>query len=164
VLGIDHVNLDAKPERSHQKRRQQVRLARSGIAEDSDVGVRMTLLVEGVDEHRRTTRAAAAHDQAGGLLHVRTGPREERDQRARVEDAPALETIDTSRKGRDMAIDHSERARLYLAEDGATGGADLLGAFFEGQLCGGHQRDVDRDVERLLLAGGKAPLKILGVG
>src|SRR5258708_31128766 len=126
VLGIDHVNLRAAPERPHQEHRQQVRLARARIAEDPDVGVRVTVLVEGVDEHWRTARAAFAHHQAAGLLKVRAGPREKRDQGAGVKDAPAPETIDTNRRSCDMAVEHSERAGLKLAEDCPTRGADLL--------------------------------------
>src|SRR5712692_1615129 len=115
VLGIDHVHLSAAAERSDQQRRQQVRLACPRIAEDADVGVRIAVLIERVDEHGRAARTVADDDQSAGLLDPGSRPREQRHERARIEDAPAGEAVDADRKGREMAIEHSEGAGLELA-------------------------------------------------
>src|SRR5260370_41609966 len=107
--------MNAAAQRSHQQHRKQVRLARSRIAEDPDVGVRIAALVEGVDQHGGTAGATGAHNQSAWLLNVGAGPREESGQRARVEDPLATEAINTSGKSRDVAVEHSKRARLELA-------------------------------------------------
>jgi len=84
VLGIDDVHLNAAAERSHQECRQQVRLARARVAEHADVGVGIALLVERVDQNRRTAGAVAADDKAARLLNVGTGPWEQGHECARV--------------------------------------------------------------------------------
>ncbi len=138
--------------RDRQKRRKQVGLSRAGIAEHADVGVGIPRLIERVDKDGSTARVIAAHDEATRLLNLRTTPREERCQRAGVEDTLAGQAVDACGKCREVAIEHPERARLELTKRGASRGANLFGTLLQGLLRGRDQGDVDGDVKRLLLA------------
>jgi len=163
VLGVDDVDLGATPQRTHDKGRQQIGLAGAGVAKDADVGVCIAPMVEGIHEHRRAAGAVLADDQPAYLLDLGSRPRKKCDERARVEDTLAREPVDTDGESCQVTIEHPERAWLQLAKSRARGGSNLFGSFLERRRRRGHKRDVDRDMERLLLARGEAPLQILGV-
>src|SRR3989442_11561988 len=162
VLWIDDENLRAATERPHQKRRHEVGLARARVSEHSDIRVGVTLLIEWVDEHGGAGRTVSAHDKTARLSDLGMCPRKQCDQCTGVEDPLAPKTIGASRQRRKVPIEHAESARLQVAQDRAGGGADLLRSLFEALRCRRDQREIDRDVERLLLAGGKASLQFLG--
>ncbi len=101
VLGIDDEDLGAGAERAHGEGRKQVCLPGARVAEDSDVGVGVATLVEGIDQDRGAGRAVAADEEPAGLLQVRLVPRKEGDQRRRIEDSLALEAVGAAGLGRE---------------------------------------------------------------
>ncbi len=102
------------------------------MAKYSDVCVRVSLLIEGVDHDRRAGRAAAPKHQATWLLKFGVQPWKERRQCACVQDAVALESIDGGRTCGQVGVEHPELARLQVAENRACGCLDPLRARFEG--------------------------------
>src|SRR5712691_3258089 len=116
VLGIDDVNLDASPERAEHQRGKQVRLACAGVPKHADVGVRVAAVIEWINENRRACCSVASDDQSTRLLQIWLEPGKERDQRARVQDALALQPVEADRQRGEVPIEHAERTELELAE------------------------------------------------
>ena len=117
MLGIDQEYLSARSESTHRERRQQVRLARARVPEDSDVGVRISMRVEWIDRHRAAGRAIAANDQPARLLKVGVEPRQKRSERACVEHPLALQAVDADTLSCEKAVEHAKSARLEPAQD-----------------------------------------------
>ena len=164
MLRIDDVDLDAAAKRAHRKGREEVCLARARVAEDADVCVRVAVLVEGIYEHGRACGPAPTDEQSVRLLQIGIPPREEGHESRRVEDSLSLQAIGSTRSGRDEAVKHAERATLEIAQNRASGGLDATRT--ELQVRGGRrrQRQVDRDVERFVLAGCEPSLEVFGIG
>ncbi|HKW60896.1 MAG TPA: hypothetical protein VJR46_14195 [Candidatus Dormibacteraeota bacterium] len=163
MLGVDDEDLDAHAQRSDRERREEVRLAGAGVAEDADIGVGVAALVEGIDEHRRAGRPVATGEQSARLLEVRLVPGKEGDKRCRVDDALALEAVRAAGARGEEAVEHPEGAGSELAEHRAGSGLDTSRAGVELVARGRCQGQVSGDVEGLVLAGGEPALQVLGV-
>src|SRR5260370_11790668 len=125
MLGIDDVDAGASADGADEDGRQQVGLARSRMAENADVGVRVMVLIKWIDEHRSSGRRIASDEQAAWLLQVRLVPGKEGDERARVEHALGLQSVGAARPGREVAAEHPERAGWQLTEHCSRRGFDL---------------------------------------
>jgi hypothetical protein len=162
VLGIDDEHLRANAEGSHGERRQQVRLAGAGVAEDADVGVRVAAVVEGIDEDGLTGRPVAAQDQAGGLLEVGVEPREEGGEGGRVEEPAAPQRVACDRERRDPAVELPAGRGQELAESGAGGRLDQLRPGLQLRRGGGRQGEIGGHLEGALLTRREPSLQQLG--
>src|SRR6267378_1793993 len=124
------------------------------MTEDTDVRVGEAALIEGIDQDGRASGSVASDYQTAGLLQIRLEPRKKGDQRGGIEDAFALEPVDTDWERGQLAVEHAKGAGFELAENGAGGGLDPDRAGVELVEGGRGQRRVDRDVEGFVLAGG----------
>ena len=164
MLGIDDIDLDPAAKRPHGDRRQKVGLSRARVAEHADVGIGIAALIEWVDNHRGSSRTVTTNHHPAWLLEICVGPREEGDKGARVEDALAIETVDSCGQGGQVCVEHPERARLDFAKQRTCRGLDFVRARLQALLRRRSQGEIQRDVERLLLAAGKPALEILSIG
>ena len=133
------------------------------MPEDSDVRVRVTALVERIDQHRSAGRAIAANEQAAKLLQVGLEPGKEGHEGCGIKDPSSLQPIRSALPCRDQAIEHAEGARLEFAEDGPSRRLDPARAELQLDRCRRGEREVDRDVISLVLTRGQAPLEVFGV-
>ena len=163
MLGIDDVYLGAAAERAHREGGQEVGLARSGVSEDADVGVRVALLIERIDEDRRTGRLVPTDEDAPGLLEVRFVPGKECQQGRRIEHALALQPVLAAWPRADVAVEHAEGALLQLAENRLSSGLDSSRSSIQLAERGTGQRQIDGYVKGLVLARREATLQILGI-
>ena len=164
VLRIDDVHAGTGAQRAHHNGREQVRLASSRMAEYRDICVRVSALIEWVDQNRRSGRRIAADEEPAWLLKVRLVPWKKRDQGGGVDDPLALQPVRTTGMGGHEAVPHPKSAALQVAEDRPSRPFDPARAVFERFRRGRGQSEVHRDVEGLVLAGGEAPLQVLCVG
>src|SRR5882672_5894865 len=125
------------------------------MAEYADVGVRVTLLIEEVDHHRRARRLAAPDHEASRLMDVCVEPRKEGGERARVEHPVALEAVQGSRACCQVGVEHPERARAEAAENCARSRLDHAPAVLEAVARRRGQCHVDGYMKRFLLACGE---------
>src|SRR5579864_9686246 len=119
MLWIDDVDLRAATKRAHGDSREEIRLACSRVPEDPNVGVGVSALVEGVDEHGHAGRAIPSDHQPANLLNIGFVPGKEGRKCAGVDDAQASQTVRATGQAGKKTITHAERARLEVAEDGA---------------------------------------------
>ena len=162
MLGVDHVDLDAASERAHRERRQQVGLAGARMPEHR----RCWRWHTGADRtDRRITGVpggtAATDDEAARLLEI-SASSHGRNVASALVSRTRLRCSRSAAPGqrRDVAVEHSEGAWLQPAEGRASRRLDSLGARVELAPGRRHQRQVDRDVERLLLARGQPALQV----
>ena len=164
VLGIDDKHLNPSTESAHRERREEVGLPRPGVAEDRDVRVHITTLVEWFDQDWGAGGAVGADEEAPWLAEVGMQPGEKRDQRSRVEHALALQAVRAAGLAGEETVELTKSARLQLAEHRASGRLDPPRSDFELGSRGRGQGQVDGHVKSLVLARRKAALEVLGVG
>ena len=158
MLWVDDVHADAAADRAHHDGRQQVRLARTRMAEYTDVGVRIKTLIERIDQHWRPCRGVAPDEQSTGLLHVRLVPRKEGREGTGVEDALALQSVRAARPGCNVPIEHAEVAGSQLAKNRARRRLDPPGTELECFDGGRRQREIDGHMKGLVLTRDQAAL------
>ncbi len=161
VLRINEEHLHATTEGRHRKRREQVGLACARMAEDRDVGVGVALVVEGIEHDRPAGCAIGANDQTTGLGQLRVQPGQHRRQRAGVEHSLATHAVQAGRLGRQIAVEHAERAWFEPAQDSLRGGVNALGGYFELGRARSGDCHVGRDMKGPFLAGGQPALEVL---